>query len=120
MGNTGGKKIYKHQQNESLMLNVLNHTLKYEIDNPTLKNAAFTYVKLSGDKAHLFVYVDTWDRSKITSLVNALNSAKGTFRTALANQTHFYKVPEIHFEIDKSIDQNLKIEEILNKIKDNT
>lgn len=117
MGNTSGKKIYKHQQNESLMLNILNHTLKYEIDNPALKNVSFTYVKLSNDKSHLSIYVDTYDRSKIQSMINQLNIAKGVFRTALATQTHFYKIPELHFLVDETIEQNLKINQILNKIK---
>ncbi len=117
MGNTSGKKIYKHQQNEALMLNVLNNTLKYEIDNPLIHNASFTYVHLSGDKSYLNVYVDIYDRSLINGLLQELNKAKGIFRTALAKKTNFYKVPQIQFLADKSIETNLKIESLLNKIK---
>ena len=111
-----GKSKYKHLQKESLMLNILNNTLKCEIIDDKLKNVSFTYVRLSGDNSFLDVYVDYWDRSKIESVVNWLNNAKGVFRTAVANKTNLYKAPQITFYKDATIDNSLKIEELLDKI----
>ena len=113
-----GKWKYRHSQNEALMLNILNNCLKFEINDPELrKNASFTYVQLSGDKSYLNVYVDTWDLKKMDHLIEELNKAKGVFRKALADNTNFYKVPHVQFYPDKSIQENIKIEELLNKIK---
>ena len=116
MGNSGKSK-YRHNQNEALMLNILNNCLKYEINDPELKNASFTYVQLSGDKSYLNVYVDTWDLSKMEHLITELNNAKGIFRKALADHTNFYKVPHVEFFPDKTIQENIKIQNLLNKIK---
>ena len=113
-----GKSKYRHSQNEALMLNILNNCLKYEINDPELKKgASFTYVQLSGDKSYLNVYVDTWDLSKMDHLIHELNNAKGIFRKALADKTNFYKVPHIEFFPDKTIQENIKIQDLLNKIK---
>ncbi len=113
---SNAKGKYKHLQTESLMLNILNNTLKYEIIDEKLKNVSFTYVRLSGDNSFLDVYVDYWDRSKINNIVNKLNTAKGVFRTAIANKSNLYRAPQVVFHKDETIDNNLKIESILSKI----
>lgn len=113
---SSGKSKYKHLQIESLILKILNNTLKYKITNDKLKNVSFTYVKLSGDNSFLDVYVDYWNRSKIDNIVKHLNDAKGIFRTAIANKSNLYKAPHITFYKDKTIDNYLKIEELLSKI----
>lgn len=116
MGYTSGKAKYRHNQNESLMLNVLNNTLKYEMNDPIFKMVSFTYVRLSGDKSYLNVYVDTYDHKNLNKILNELNKASGTFRTALAQKTKFYKVPKIIFNEDKTISNSIHIEELINKI----
>ncbi len=113
---SSGKSKYKHLQTESLMLNILNNTLKYEIIDEKLKNVSFTYVRLSGDNSFLDVYVDYRDRSKINNIVNKLNAAKGVFRTAIANKSNLYRAPQVVFHKDETIDNNLKIESLLSKI----
>ena len=109
---TSGKSKYRHSLNESMLLNCLNNALKYDINDELLKHVSFTYVKLSGDKSYLNVYVDTWDQSKMDKIIEHLNNARGVFRTALATKTNFYKVPNIGLKPDATIQQNLKIEEL--------
>ena len=113
---SGGKSKYKHQQLESLMLNILDNALKTEINDEKLKQVAFTCVKLSDDGTYLDVYVDCWDRSKVEEQVKRLNYAKGVFRTAIAKKSNLYKVPQVVFHRDEAIDNNLKIEDLLSKI----
>ncbi|WEK82822.1 MAG: 30S ribosome-binding factor RbfA [Mycoplasma sp.] len=114
---SGTKAKYSLKQNEALLLNALNYCLKFNIDNPVLKHVSFTYARLSGDKRFLNVYVDTFDRSKINQILKHLNEAKGLFRSTIAQKTSLYKAPQINFYADQTIDNNLKIEEILAKIK---
>lgn len=116
MGYTSGKAKYRHNQNESLMLNTLNNTLKYELDDPIFKKVSFTYVKLSGDKSYLNVYVDTYNHQDINKILKELNNASGTFRTMMAKKTNFYKVPKIIFNEDTTITKSLHIEDLINKI----
>lgn len=113
---TGVKSKYSKEQNESLILKVLNHTLKL-VDDPVLKHVSFTYVRLSGDKSYLKVYVDTFNRDRLPKILRALDNASGLFKNELAHQTHFYKVPKISFVADETIDKSLKIENLLSKIK---
>ena len=114
-----GKGKYHHKQMESLMLNIINHALKFSINDPLLKKVSFTYVTLTNDKSILYVYCDSYDRSKIEKIVKELNDAKGVFRTELAHQLKTHKTPTVQFEIDKTIDNSLKIEELLNKLSSN-
>ena len=114
-----GKGKYHHKQMESLMLNIINHALKFSINDPLLKKVSLTYVTLTNDKSILYVYCDSYDRSKIEKIVKELNDAKGVFRTELAHQLKTHKTPTVQFEIDKTIDNSLKIEELLNKININ-
>ncbi|MDR0857116.1 MAG: 30S ribosome-binding factor RbfA [Mycoplasmataceae bacterium] len=106
----------KNERIKSEILNILNNTLKYNLNNKDLKFVSFTYVKLTDDRSTVFVLVDTYDRSKIDSMVSKLNEAKGFFRKALAEHMNMKKVPTIIFEKDKVIDSTRKIDEILIKI----
>jgi ribosome-binding factor A len=69
---------------ESEIMNILNHTAKFVLYDPTLKTASFTYVDLTKDKSTVFVYVDTYKRNEIDHLVEQLNKSKGVFRSELS------------------------------------
>ncbi|MDR1991669.1 MAG: 30S ribosome-binding factor RbfA [Mycoplasmataceae bacterium] len=107
---------YKHEHIESEILNVLNHTMKHEIYDESLKWCSFTSVKLNPDSSWATVYVDTYDRTKLDQIVNKLTIAKGTFRNQLAQNLNIRKIPDIKFVRDQTIDNSLKIDEILDKI----
>jgi ribosome-binding factor A len=74
----------RHKQCESEILNILNHTLKYEVYDKDIKMVSFTYVKLTNDKSLVKIFVDFYDRTKIDALVKKLNNSKAVFRTALS------------------------------------
>jgi ribosome-binding factor A len=46
-----------------------------------------------------------------------LNKNKGIFKSLLAKQLSFYKIPDIVFKKDNSIENAEKIEELFKKIK---
>jgi ribosome-binding factor A len=72
------------KQEENEILNILYHTLKYEIYDKDIKMCTFTYVSLSMDKSNANVYVDYFDRKKVDDLVKKLNYSKAVFRTELS------------------------------------
>jgi ribosome-binding factor A len=107
---------YKHEHIESEILNVLNHTIKAEIYDEYLKNCSFTAVKLSPDYSTATVYVDTYDRSKIEQMIEKLTIAKGVFKSELSRHMQIRKVPDVKFVKDDTIDNSLKIDQLLDKI----
>lgn len=110
------KKNYNHDRIQQTMLIVLCNTLRDEIYDPIVKLASFTDIKLTNDYSEAVVLVDTYDRSKIDHVIEALNKAKGVFKTSLAHQLEIRKIPEIKFEKDVSIDQSMEIEKIINQL----
>jgi ribosome-binding factor A len=107
---------YKHAHIESEILNLLNHTIKQEVYDESLKHCSFTSVKLSPDNSLAIVYVDTYDRTKMETMIDKLMHAKGLFRNQLAQHMNIRKIPDIRFVSDTSIDNSLKIDELLDKI----
>ncbi|MDR1850980.1 MAG: 30S ribosome-binding factor RbfA [Mycoplasmataceae bacterium] len=100
---------------QNTILDIFNHTLKYEIYNKEIKMASFTYVKLSPDKINATIYVDTFKRDQIDRVVETLNESVSVFRRALAENLESRKIPNIIFRKDESIDRALYIENLLKK-----
>ncbi len=111
------KNNYRLKQLESTMINALNYCLKYDIDDPYFKKyVSFTYVKLSNDKSYLDVFVDTFIRSNIDEVVNNLNKVKNIFKLTLSRKLDLYKIPEIRFFCDKSIDNAIHINALIDDV----
>ena len=110
------KKNYNHDRIQQTMLIVLCNTLRDEIYDPIVKLASFTDIKLTNDYSEATVLVDTYDRSKIDLVIEALPKAKAVFKTSLAHQMEIRKIPELKFEKDVSIDQSLEVEKIINQL----
>lgn len=110
------RKNYHHDRIQQSMLIILGNTLKEEIYDPVVKLATFTDLRLTNDYSQATVFVDTYDRNKIDEVVETCKKAQGVFRTALAKQLEIRKVPELIFERDRSIDQSLEIEKIIQDI----
>lgn len=109
---------HKHQKIESEILNNLNHALKNLINDKSLKMCCFTNVKLLDDYSKIIVSVDFYDNSKIDQIVDKLNIAKGLFRDQLAHNMNIRKIPDILFEKDMTIQNSLRIDEIIKDIHD--
>jgi ribosome-binding factor A len=107
---------HRHEHLQSQIQNILNHTLIHEIYDQGLKRASFTAVKLSPDWSIAWIYVDTFDRSQVDHLLKKLEIAKSTFRYQIGKSMKIRKIPELKFVKDQTIDNSLKVEEILGKI----
>lgn len=86
------------------------------LTNANLSYTTVTDVVLSNDGSILTVYVvfnDNKERS-----MEALNNTKGFIRTELAKFSSQRITPKLVFKYDKTADSAQRIEEILQKIKD--
>ncbi|MDR2568327.1 MAG: 30S ribosome-binding factor RbfA [Mycoplasmataceae bacterium] len=106
----------KHFRIESEIMNYMNYVMKNEIYDENVKKATITYVKLTKPRDELFVYIDTYDRTKIDFILKCLNEAKPAFKRALASHLNLRKIPNIFFERDLTIDRMNEMEELFDKI----
>lgn len=110
-----GKNI-KHSRYESIILDVINRTILFEINDKVAKHGRVTYVEITGDLSIATCYVDCIERDKIDNVVNALNKVSGLFRSKIAKSLDIYKTPQIKFKADKTIDYAENIDTIINNI----
>ena len=90
-----------------------------DIKDPRVNEiCSVVYVKVTPDLKYAKVYVSIFgnDKEKEDS-IEGLKSASGFIRKKLGEHMKLRSLPEIHFEIDESIEQGAKINRILNQIK---
>lgn len=106
-----------HQRKETAFFKSVAEIVTEEITNSNISYTTVTGVKLSNDSSHLNVYV-TFESNKEKSM-EALQRTSGFVRKRLAQSSNSRKVPEIHFKHDESFEQGKRIDDILEKIKNN-
>ncbi|WP_462218314.1 30S ribosome-binding factor RbfA [Mycoplasmoides genitalium] len=108
---------YRKQRIENDIIRLINRTIINEIYDPVVKLGHVSHVKLSADFFHAVVYLDCYDRSQIQTVVNAFKKAQGVFSQMLAQNLYLAKSVKLHFVKDDAIDNVLKIEQIINSLK---
>lgn len=111
------KNNFKVPRIENEILNILNYTLKNVIYDEDLHLASFTYVNIDPAITLAKIYVDTFDRDYVDTLVTKLNESKGVFKSTLAKKMNIRRIPDIIFYKDESIDRAIDIDNLLDKIK---
>lgn len=110
----------------SVKLERLGHIFTEEISkiiHTELRDESFgfitiTYTKISSDLSYAKVYFTLLDTSRKDEIGKALNKASGFIRSKLCENVEIRKMPEINFVYDESIDYGDKIENIIDKLKE--
>lgn len=86
--------------------------------DPRVGFASVVKVQVSTDLRHAKVYVSILgdDRAKQES-IKALQGATGHLRTELAHRMRLRYTPELHFELDESIEHGSRIAQLLVQVK---
>lgn len=85
-----------------------------EVSDPRLELVTVTGVEVSPDLRHAIVYVIAHgDQERYESALQGLKSATGRIRSALGKRVRLKFVPELHFRIDPSVDEGMRIAEAL-------
>ncbi|WP_033160062.1 30S ribosome-binding factor RbfA [Mycoplasmoides alvi] len=108
---------HKKERLENQIAAIISKTILTTIENENVKQGVVTYVKLSPDLGVAKIFLDCLDRTKINIIKSAFVRASGVFKTALSQNLQIRKVPHLVFEVDKSIDEAIKIDRILSEIK---
>lgn len=108
---------------EKEMSRVISSLLLQEVKNPVLKKAivSISSIRVTEDLKFADVYFTVSSLNGTTvnvqGIEEALNQVKGFFRKKVAENLGLRYTPEIRIKMDNSIEQAIKITELLNEIK---
>jgi ribosome-binding factor A len=88
--------------------------IRDEVRDPRAGLATITSVETSPELDHARVYVTTLGEEEAKAEVLAgLRSAAAFIRGQLGKRLHMRRIPELHFEIDRKLENALRIESLL-------
>lgn len=88
--------------------------LRSEVRDPRVGLATVTAVETSPELDHARVYVTTLgDEEEKAQVVSGLQSAAAFIRGLLSKRLHMRRVPELHFQYDRMLDEATRIEQLL-------
>jgi ribosome-binding factor A len=84
------------------------------VRDPRVGLATITAVETSPELDHAKIYVTTLgDEAEREELMTGLRSAAPFIRSQLSKRLHIRRVPELHFQIDRMLDDAMRIEALL-------
>lgn len=87
--------------------------LQFEVKDPRIGMVTVTEVKVTGDMAHAKIF---YSAAKASDAVQkGLEKSSGFLRTQLAKRMLLRTVPQLHFVYDASIDNGMKMAQLINE-----
>lgn len=110
---------FKRSQRLSVqILRDISELLQGELHTVVPGLVTFTKVKLTDDLRHARVYYSyLGEAEQRETLELHLSQQKGRIRSQVGRGLHVRFVPEIEFKFDPSIEEGIRIEQLLNEIK---
>ncbi|MEJ5306912.1 MAG: 30S ribosome-binding factor RbfA [candidate division WOR-3 bacterium] len=105
----------RHKRIESEILKVASISLEY-IKDPKLKLITFTRVEVTDDLQYATIFYIAHKKKDYIPL--HLEKAKGFFRNHISEKINLRKTPEIKFKYDDGLEYQLRIENLLQELKD--
>ncbi len=92
-----------------------------DLDDNAPDMITFTHVRVSDDlKYATFFYSCLGDETKKNAVLNYLNKEKKKIRHTIGKDLHTKFIPEFRFKFDPSIAEGIRIEKLLDEIKNDT
>jgi ribosome-binding factor A len=97
---------------------ILGEVIQYEMKDPRVGFATVVNVEVSGDLQHARVFVSVMgDEAQRRETMEALERARGFLRRKVAQELrHLRVVPDLHLQLDTSLDYSIHIEEVLRRV----
>ena len=97
---------------------ILGEVIQYELKDPRIGFATVVGVTVSGDMQHARVRVSVMaDDEQRRATMAGLERAKGFMRRRVAQELrHLRIVPELHLDLDTSLDYSLHIDDVLRQV----
>ncbi|BCD67579.1 30S ribosome-binding factor RbfA [Nitratiruptor sp. YY09-18] len=109
----------KRKRQASLLRELISEALG-QLDDERLHGITITDVdvKRGGYDADVFIDKSFYTPQEQQEILKALKRAAPLLQTFCLEASGWYKCPKFHFKFDELLDQQKKIEELFNKIKD--
>ena len=109
----------RQEKVNDLIREVLSEVIQREIKDPRLGFLSVTAVEVAQDLSSARVFVSVMgDEAQQKDSIAVLQRAKGFLRTALAQRVRSMRhVPELIFKLDTSIQQGVRVFELLEQVK---
>lgn len=92
--------------------------IRAQLKDPRVRTVTITGVETTADLAHATVYVSTLgDDVPPEEAMEGLASAAGYIRRELGQELHLRRIPELHFEVDRTLERARRIEELLERAR---
>jgi len=88
--------------------------IRAEVRDPRVSLATITEVECSPELDHARVYITTMgDEEEKAAVLAGLHSAAAFIRAQLGRRLRMRRIPELHFEIDRKLENAMRIESLL-------
>ena len=93
----------------------INDILRNKVRDPRVQDVNITDVQITGDLSQATVYYSLLSdlASDHQKAQTALNKATGLFKSELAHRMSIFRIPDLTFEQDQSVEYGPKIDELL-------
>lgn len=109
----------RSQQVAEEIQHILSEVIQYELKDPRVGFASIVSVNLSADLQHARVNISVMDESQREGTMQALEHAKGFLRRRVAQELrHLRMVPDLHLQLDTSLDYTMHIEQLLRQVEE--
>lgn len=103
----------------ALIFEEISLVLIHKLEDPRLKGASITRVRMTRDLKTAYVYYSLiGDETKILEAGQAFEKAKGVLKRSVGRNLGLRYTPELEFHHDKNLDHADRIERILKEIHD--
>jgi ribosome-binding factor A len=107
-GDTRNRKIADGIQKE------LSEIIRLNMRDPRVSMVTVTDVELTRDNSHAKIFFTAMgNEAQVLSCRHGLQSAAGFLRSQLAHRLTIRTVPQLHFEIDTSIERGVRLSKLI-------
>lgn len=90
--------------------------IRGELDHPKARLITVTDVEVTRDYSHAKIfYTFMGSVEEVAEMADMLQHAKGYLRSQLARGFTLYKMPDLHFEYDHSVENGVKLSNLIDK-----
>ncbi len=99
---------------------IISEIIQRKLKDPHVGMITITEVTVTRDLSEAVVFYSVFGDTLVRKETNkTLDRARGFIQSELGKTLHIRRVPSLRFEIDKSIDQGLRIQHLLDQIHEN-
>ncbi len=108
----------RQQKVQELLKQEISDIFLREFKDPRLGFVTITDAEVSSDMRHARIFISVMGSDDVRKRnLKVLNNASHFIRSALSKRMSMKTIPDLEFRIDESIDQGIRMLELLEKIK---